>query len=221
MKKIVSFIMIILFVCFMNSCGAGENRAPNGDANGPTQYTSYKEITYEDVKYQISNIQNIDFIDQFGSNYREGLIYYVTEYEFVNEDNITNWSINYKYDNSRINKSNRLDQDFISYIYTILETSILSYGIMFDVELEYYENLYDISKEFNVSMEYEYSKVVVIDIYLPYQITNYNTNQIDYVNVPIMSILGYYQEDNLMILCNDSSFTINYTSFLNSYNVFK
>ena len=68
-------------------------------------------------------------------------------------------------------------------------------------------------------MEIEFTSVIAIDIYLPYQLINQTSNETYIIYVPIKSFLAYKNNDEIKIPLEED-LILNYDSFIAFSNVF-
>ena len=238
MKKIfISLIILCMFL--LTSCAAGGNvypESPNDESepgfspsekdplnglegNIKAEFTQVMKYTHSDSTYLIKELTEITPINQLTNDNLSNYIYIIKEYKNNLDSSLSNWSINYRQDVSKIICSKDLEQDFILDFYQKIESSLNTFEIKTKIEIDYYENLFEIEKELPVNMEIEFTSVIAIDIYLPYQLINQTSNETYIIYVPIKSFLAYKNNDEIKIPLEED-LILNYDSFIAFSNVF-
>ena len=217
-NHLVFLVISFISMFFLNSCSAsGESAIPGGPDTGVIthSYMPFKTITFNDNQYELRKNNLSVFLDQYGNDKVQGLIYYINNYEVGTDDaNLSNWSINYKLNTNYLDPNNKFDDEFIKYVYSQLETTIMEFQILFDVELDYYPEILNIEKEFKVEMNKGFDSIIVIDAYLPIQIYNLITTEVNYIYVPVKSLLAYNSDNNLEVIIDNQIIKCDYYRFM-------
>ncbi len=220
-KRIFLSSIIILLLIIVSSCAAGAPGGNKDEAQGPSDgipYYQYKTFVYNEETYLIYRPETVDFIDGGINKYTPTLKYYYTEYQKVDA---SLWTINYYQDIKRFMSLDSTDKGLIECFYTNIKNSLLEYDALLNFDLEIYESIDDAEKEFVVDMQNTFTSVLVIDVYIPYQLVNQKTHQTYDFNVPVKSFLAYRNNDKLKVVCDDLIFEINYSEFISLSNTIK
>ena len=232
-KIFIGLIIICIFV--MTGCAAGGS-FPNGEddpSNSPSRPNDFDELegaiqgdfqqvmkyTYNDSIYIIQELKDITPFNELTDKNLGDYIYVIKEYEMAEDSTVSNWSINYRQDVSKMICSNDLGVEFINDFYQKIESSLKTFEIKIGLEIDYYENLFEIEKELPVNMEIMFKSIFSIDIYLPYQLINQTSNETFMMYVPIKSFLAYKNFDEIKIPLEED-LVFNYDSFIAFSNVF-
>ncbi len=230
MKKII--FLIIVFVTLLVTYGCAMNSNPNGDENEQehpnfeipevnASFTQYKKFSYNGILYTINQVMTINPINEDTGVIETNMLFKYTEYLKNDVDNISNWSINYKQDTTDIIVGNLISKELVLAFYQEINTNLKLLIESINYPFLPHQNIYEIENVLSVNLEEEFTEVLVVELYLPYQLLNEQTNQTYIINVPIGSILGYKNENILKLTIDEEVIILSYDSFINSYNVFK
>ena len=219
-NKLFLFLIVIFSSVILYSCNGGSTgiiRVPN---SSDLTYYEIKRFIYDNQVYSVQKVKDAYFLETDKDIVKSNIYYYVHEYSKP-EGLEENWLINYKLDLNRTIYRYISDEALVQEFYNNIEMSIKEHEVEFNLELDYYESLKAIEKEFSVDMSKEYSSVIAVDAYLPYMILNETTGKYIYFSVPIKSFLGYKNNDNIEFVCDDKIISVDYQTFMTSSNVFK
>lgn len=225
--------LIIFIICAVLSLFTGCSANDGGMHNGTNQSPSNKpdvndemvatlNITYNNEQYQIYKMPNVTFINSLGDVELSGIIYYYNELNIgLDALEYENWAINYKLNDNNIDPSKTYNKDFIEQVYDGLRPTIEEYQYEFDCELDFYDSLYNIEKEFKVQTNKNFGSIITLDAYLPFIVKNVNTKVSNYIYVPIKSLLGYRLGNNTELICDNLSLEIEYYELISINGVRK
>ena len=225
--------LIIFIICAVLSlftgCSAnggeidnGTNQSPSNEPDVNDEMVATLSITYNNEQYQIYKMPNVTFINSLGDVELSGVIYYYNELNIgLDALEYENWSINYKLNDNNIDPSKTYNKDFIEQVYDGLRPTIEEYQYEFDCELDFYDSLYNIEKEFKVQTNKNFGSIITLDAYLPFIVKNVNTKVSNYIYVPIKSLLGYRLGNNTELICDNLSLEIEYYELISINGVRK
>ena len=218
-KKIFLSTLILFLLIILASCAAGGAGKPNdGAAPEGVPYYQYKTFEYNSETYLIYRPEIVDFIDQGINSYTPTLKYYYTEYQKIDA---SIWMINYYQNIKRFMSLDSTDNGLIEFFYTNIKNSLAEYDQLLNFDIEMYETVDDLEKEFIVDMQNTFQSILVIDVYIPYQLKNEQTRQTYNFNVPVKSFLAYRNNDELKMVCEDLVFTVSYSEFISLSSTIK
>ena len=225
--------LIIFIICAVLSlftgCSANGGEMNNGSSQSPSNKPDVNDemvvtlnITYNNEQYQIYKMPNVTFINSLGDVELSGIIYYYNELNIgLDALEYENWAINYKLNDNNIDPSKTYNKDFIEQVYDGLRPTIEEYQYEFDCELDFYDSLYNIEKEFKVQTNKNFGSIITLDAYLPFIVKNVNTKVSNYIYVPIKSLLGYRLGNNTELICDNLSLEIEYYELISINGVRK
>ena len=205
-NKNIFILLVIICLLTLTSCASGGGSA-GGDMGGdtpggsiPSMDNDFKDMfedlsfnqvmkyTYNDSVYIIKELKDITPIDELSNNNLSNYIFVIKEYDKIKDENVSNWTVNYKIDVSKYLTNIQLEEEFIYNFYSKIESSLNANKIRTSIDIEFYDNIFEIEKELPVDMKKDFTSVFSIDVYLPYQVINQNTSDVFYINVPIKAI---------------------------------
>ena len=220
MQKITKYIsLIILFIAFfITGCASTSPNDKGENAIDGVAYYQYKQFEFEEILYSIYSLEKVNFIDEAIEYEYSALKYFYTEY---NKLNVNEWTLNYYQDTLRKFNDPNTPKELFKTFYLNIQDSLNEYqkelGLIFDK----YENEADFEKEFIVDMSKDFQSILIIDLYLPYQLKNENSKQIYYLNVPVKSCIAYRNGDYLSFEYDNKNITILYEAFISLNDVYK
>lgn len=236
-NKNIFILLVIICLLTLTSCASGGGNA-SGDMGGdnpggsiPSMDNDFKDMfedlsfnqvmkyTYNDSVYIIKELKDITPIDELSNNNLSNYIFVIKEYDKIKDENVSNWTVNYKIDVSKYLTNIQLEEEFIYNFYSKIESSLNANKIRTSIDIEFYDNIFEIEKELPVDMKKDFTSVFSIDVYLPYQVINQNTSDVFYINVPIKSFLAYKNNDEITISLEED-LILSYEIFIAASNVF-
>ena len=219
-KKI--FLIFVLFLSLsLISCASGQfNTETGSDHISGVPFYEFRKFVFNDEQYSIFKTDNVKFIDHFEDREGKVIKYVYHEYPRIEENNLQVWTINYKQEVENILSDNYDDIDLIKKFYDEIESSLLEYSILLNVDLEIYKSSDELEKEFNIDMTNYFDSILVIDAYLPYKLHNITKNEEYIFYVPIKSFLAYKNESLIKVILDDEEHELSYQSFISSNNVY-
>lgn len=236
MKKIKHLTILFIFILafFLLTCCSASPKddnmtnAPSSDDNNiDATYQLYKNFSYNNEIYQIYKIENAMTFDELIALGYTNLKYVIYEYDNIFDEVDANmpvpssWIINYQQDISQIINNNAYSTELLNEINHQIKMSISEYEIILGMNLDYYDDLFDIQKELRVESSYQADTILAIDLYIPYQIKITSTNEVFTIYLPVKSFLGYKNNNTVICVYDDKTKELSYADFINANNVYK
>ncbi len=212
MKRKISCIFILLLIMVLASCGFDPIDASDG-----IPFIYYDTFTYEDVSYDIFEVEKIYLID---ANERVNQVIKYDSQEIKKEDGFLTdeWIINYQQDYDYQMSLINVDKEVINKMYEEIEDSIKKFEGILNITLEYSEEERLIEREFVVDKNKEFTSVLLVDLLIPYRLVNNQTNQTNIIYIPVKSSLCYLNNEIVELIFDDVVIKMNYGDFINLSN---
>ncbi len=209
-KKIIIVILIAVLIPFMASCALPHFKFPiSGIA-----FDSYKTIEIENERYEIYKISDEQYltIDELNSAF-------LYNYQEIKKPSCIQWTINY-FEYNEYLQTNNLDTIILNQFYNSIKPLLDNYQSNLSFAFDLYQHNEYLEKEFTIENIYEYNNIYLIDMYIPFQIVNLNSNIEYLIYIPVKTFLCYRINESMKLVL-DSEHVINttYYDFVNSANV--
>lgn len=212
MKRKISCLFILLLIMILASCGFDPIDASDG-----IPFIYYDTFTYEDVSYDIFEVEKIYLLD---ANERVNQVIKYDSQEIKKEDGFLTdeWIINYQQDYDYQMSLINVKKEVINKMYEEIEDSIKKFEGILNITLEYSPEERLIEREFVVDKNKEFTSVLLVDLLIPYRLVNNQTNQTNIIYIPVKSSLCYLNNEMVELIFDDVVIKMNYGDFINLSN---